>query len=605
MLKTLSRFAHTLAGRRPLLALLFVLGLVGAAVSLATPLLGKAFIDAVATRGDYSAIPAIAAALVGLALLDLLLAVVSQRLHARLSADVLAALRAQLFARCLSGPLEAIEPIRHGDLLTRFGSDLPRIQALLVDGLLGALQSLLFLAVAAVITFTLSPVLALWSFLGIALALIATTAFRRPMETRAERVREAMATLSHFLAERLAALRAIRLHRSAGEEQQRLAQANAGLTREVVGMQHVDALGSGVPGLVLTVSLAWIYLVGGRLLEAGSISLGTFVAFVLYQGRLFAPAQGLLGLVRNLQTARVSLDRVVELLDAGPAAAAAAAAADADADAAAAEPVAASPAAASTPAATAHVAETEAALELRAVDFAYPGKPSALRGANLCVRRGERVALIGASGAGKSTIVQLLFGLRTPAAGQVLVEGLPATHAAFGGDALGYAGAEPFLMHASVEDNLRYGNPGASRAAIERTLRLAEAEAFVDALPQGLATRIGGRGLALSDGQRQRLGLARLFLRDPRILVLDEAFSALDLATEQRVRAQLWRTFAGRSALVISHRALEPGEFDRVFLVREGRVEEVDPQPASPRPAPVPSSVPSSAPSSAASPAAP
>lgn len=591
MLKTLSRFAHTLAGRRPLLALLFVLGLVGAAVSLATPLLGKAFIDAVATRGDYAAIPAIAAALVGLALLDLLLAVVSQRLHARLSADVLAALRAQLFARCLSGPLEAIEPIRHGDLLTRFGSDLPRIQALLVDGLLGALQSLLFLAVAAVITFTLSPVLALWSFLGIALALIATTAFRRPMETRAERVREAMATLSHFLAERLAALRAIRLHRSAGEEQQRLAQANAGLTREVVGMQHVDALGSGVPGLVLTVSLAWIYLVGGRLLEAGSISLGTFVAFVLYQGRLFAPAQGLLGLVRNLQTARVSLDRVVELLDAGPADAA--------------EPVAASPAAASTPAATAHVAETEAALELRAVDFAYPGKPPALRGANLCVRRGERVALIGASGAGKSTIVQLLFGLRTPAAGQVLVEGLPATHAAFGGDALGYAGAEPFLMHASVEDNLRYGNPGASRAAIERTLRLAEAEAFVDALPQGLATRIGGRGLALSDGQRQRLGLARLFLRDPRILVLDEAFSALDLATEQRVRAQLWRTFAGRSALVISHRALEPGEFDRVFLVREGRVEEVDPQPASPRPAPVPSSVPSSAPSSAASPAAP
>lgn len=595
MLKTLSRFAHTLAGRRPLLALLFVLGLVGAAVSLATPLLGKAFIDAVATRGDYAAIPAIAAALVGLALLDLLLAVVSQRLHARLSADVLAALRAQLFARCTSGPLEAIEPIRHGDLLTRFGSDLPRIQALLVDGLLGALQSLLFLAVAAVITFTLSPVLALWSSLGIALALIATTAFRRPMETRAERVREAMATLSHFLAERLAALRAIRLHRSAGEEQQRLAQANAGLTREVVGMQHVDALGSGVPGLVLTVSLAWIYLVGGRLLEAGSISLGTFVAFVLYQGRLFAPAQGLLGLVRNLQTARVSLDRVVELLDAGPA--------DADADAA--EPVAASPATASTPAATAHVAETEAALELRGVDFAYPGKPPALRGASLRVARGERVALIGASGAGKSTLVQLLFGLRTPAAGQVLVEGLPATHAAFGGDALGYAGAEPFLMHASVEDNLRYGNPGASRAAIERTLRLAEAEAFVDALPQGLATRIGGRGLALSDGQRQRLGLARLFLRDPRILVLDEAFSALDLATEQRVRAQLWRTFAGRSALVISHRALEPGEFDRVFLVREGRVEEVDPQPASPRPAPVPSSVPSSAPSSAASPAAP
>ncbi|ODU08723.1 MAG: hypothetical protein ABS84_11740 [Rubrivivax sp. SCN 71-131] len=571
MLKTLARFAQHLAGRRPVLALLFALGLVGAAVSLATPLLGKAFIDAVATRGDYAIIPAIAAALVGLALLDLLLAVVSQRLHARLSADVLAALRAMLFARCANGPLEAIEPIRHGDLLTRFGTDLPRIQTLLVDGLLGALQSLLFLAVAAAITFTLSPLLALWSFLGLALALAATTAFRRPMEGRAERVREAMSALSHFLAERLAALRAMRLHRSAEEELQRLTQANARLTHEVVGMQQLDALSSGVPGLLLTLSLAWIYLIGGRLLEAGTISLGTFVAFVLYQGRLFAPAQGLLGLVRNLQTARVSIDRVVELLDD-----------EAMAATAAITPPAAQPTPAARSQQAANVAAPVPAIECEGVDFAYPGKPALLRGLGLVMQPGERVALAGASGAGKSTLVQLLFGLRTPAAGRVRVEGQPAGRA---GEALGYAGAEPFLMHASVEENLRYGNPGARRDALERAVRLAEADAFIDALPQGMATLIGGRGLALSDGQRQRLGLARLFLRDPRILVLDEAFSALDLQTEERVRAKLWQAFAGRSVIIISHRAVGLDEFDRVLVLRDGRLEAAAPGEARQRPA--------------------
>jgi ABC-type bacteriocin/lantibiotic exporter with double-glycine peptidase domain len=219
MSKELLRYAHHLAGQRGALAVVFVLGLGGAAVSLSTPLLGKAFVDAVASRGDFSSVPLIAAALVALAVIDLALATVSGRVHARLSADVLADLRASLFQRCVNGPLDAIEPFRHGDLLTRFGSDVPRIQTLLVDGLLGGLQNILFLGVAAAIMFSLSPPLALWSFAGVLLALVATTAFRHPVETRTRRVREAMADLSHFLSERLASLRAIRFHRAEREEQ--------------------------------------------------------------------------------------------------------------------------------------------------------------------------------------------------------------------------------------------------------------------------------------------------------------------------------------------------------------------------------------------------
>lgn len=552
MLTLLRRYSPHLSGRRGPLAVVFALGLAGAAVSLSTPLLGMAFVDAVATRHDFTPIPWIAAALVALAILDLALATWSGRVHARLSADVLADLRAALFARCVDGPLEAIEPFRHGDLLTRFGSDVPRIEGLLVDGLLGALQNVLFLAVAAAITFSLSPELALWSFAGLGLALVAANAFRTAVESGTRRIRDAMVDLSHFLSERLAALRAIRLHGTGREEAAALDAASTRLKREVVRFQLVDSMSSGVPGLVLTLALAWIYLAGGRLLESGTISLGTFVAFVLYQGRLFAPAQGLLGLVRHLQEARVSLARVTEVLgndDGG------------------------------RPADSHAGASGGNAIELREVSFAYAGKPPVLRDVDLAVAPGERIALFGASGAGKSTLVQLLFGLREPGGGLVLVDGhpVPAPRDASGRPAIGYAGAEPFLLHASVEENLRYGNPRASREDVERAAALAEADGFIAALPDGYATVIGGRGLALSDGQRQRLGLARLFLSDPRILVLDEAFSALDLGTEIRIRRHLWQAFPDRTAIVISHRPVGLAEVDRILFLQDGRLDTVAP----------------------------
>jgi len=547
-LTALRGFARHLAGRRRSLAALFALGLLGAAVALATPLVGMAFVDAVATRGDFSAIPWIAAALVALALGDLALSTWSGRVHARLSADVLASLRAELFARCVDAPLEDVERYRQGDLLTRFGTDLPRIQVLLVDGLLGSLSGALFLAVAAAIMLTLSAPLAAWSFAGVAVALVAAAGFRGAIERRTGRVRDAVADLSHFLSERLMALRAVRLHRAAHEDKARLDAASERLSREVVGWETQDALAAGVPGLALAFALAWIYVVGGGLLEAKAISLGTFVAFVLYQGRLFAPAQGLLALVRNLQEARVSVARVVEVLGAG--ARRGDASAEADAGRAA-----------------------SGAIALEDVAFAYPGRPPVFERVDLRIEEGERVALFGASGAGKSTLVQLLFGLRRPTAGVVRIGDCAADERRCARDAalLGYAGAEPFLLHASVEDNVRYGNPGARREDVVHALRLAAADEFVAALPEGISTVIGGRGLTLSDGQRQRLGLARLVLRDPRILVLDEAFSGLDVATETRVRRNLWAAFADRTMIVVSHRPVELEAFDRILFLHDGR----------------------------------
>ena len=558
-MNTLKLFTGHLRQRKKTLVALFLLGLVGSAASLSTPLIGKAFIDAVVERDDYSVIPIIAAALVVLALADVLIGFVSRMVHAKLSAGVLVEIRQRLFRHCLYARIEGVEHFRHGDLLSRFGSDIPKIQALLVDGVIGFLHNLLFLLLSAAILVYLSPILALWSYLGLVLALVLTVAFRGPIEKGTRGIREKMADLSHFLAERLGALRGIRFHRAEIQELETFRDLNEQLVRRVLRFQITQSAATQFPGLALSFSLAWIYLLGGGQLESGAIGLGTFVAFVLYQGRLYGPASGLLGLVKTLQEARVSLDRVAEILG------------DEEAN---------------WPAdftehdstkADIGEADTKAALCLENVTFTYEDTAPVLSGLNLRVARGEKVAVFGTSGAGKSTLVQLLFGLRKPHSGKVRIgTGSRAGHKGRSlYDTLGYSSSDPFLLHASVRENLGYGNPNLTTEKMVEAARLAEANKFILSLPEGFDTVIGGRGHSLSDGQRQRLGLARLFLADPDVLVLDEAFSAMDPETESRVRANLFGAFADRAVLAISHRLTGLEQFDRLLLMREGQVHPV------------------------------
>ncbi len=547
MLKGLGLFSRHLQGKKVLICALLLLGLAGAATSLASPLIGKTFIDTVVGKHNYALVPYIALALLGLAVADLILGACTRRVHTKLSARVLVELRERLFTHCLHAPLAEMERFRQGDLLNRFSADITKIQTLLIDGFLGCFQNLLFLIVAAAILLRLSAQLALWSFLGVVVALVITAAFRRPVEQGTRIVRDAMVDLSHFLTERLGALRAIRLHEAEFQDQRTFSTYNATLVRRLLKFQNLDAAASGFPALALAASLAWIYLLGGRLIESGAITLGTFVAFILYQGRLVSPAMGLLGLMRNLQEARVSLDRVSEVL-AGEAV--------------------------TTFPGVGELAEP-GEIVLLDVSFAYvSGAKKVLKRARLKVATGERVALFGTSGAGKSTLVQMLFGLRHPDNGQVSVG--RAMDAA--GAKLGYAGCDPFLLHATVAENLRYGNPVVSDGELQAAAALAEAHRFISELPDGYQTVIGGRGLALSDGQRQRIGLTRLILRNPGILVLDEAFSALDPDTEAKVRRNLFSRFPERTFLVITHRLHGLDDFDRLYLLKAGQFRQVNSQ---------------------------
>jgi len=544
-MNSLRLFSRHLKHRKRMLVTLFVLGLVSAATSLSTPLIGKAFIDAVVERADYGVIPMIAAALVALAVIDVIFGFLSRLVHTKLSAGVLVEIRQRLFRHCLYARIEGIEHFRLGDLLSRFGSDIPRIQALLVDGVIGVLHNFLLLLVGIVILVYLSPVLALWSYVGLAIALVVTTVFRGPIETGTRGIREKMADLSHFLAERLGALRGIRFHRAEKPDLAAFGGLNEQLVQRVVRFQMTESAAVQLPGLALSISLAWIYLLGGRQLESGAITLGTFVAFVLYQSRLYGPASGLLGLLKTLQEVRVSLQRVAEVLGDDES---------------------------STRTDYRQVSD-RAAICLENITFAYTAATPVLRGLDLRVGPSEKVAVFGSSGAGKSTLVQILFGLRKPDAGHVKIgtgeAGRPAHNT------LAYASSEPFLLHASVRENLCYGNPDACPEAMVEAARLAVANKFILSLPNGFDTVIGGRGQTLSDGQRQRLGLARLFLANPQVLVLDEAFSAMDPETEKRVRANLFKAFSDRAILAISHRLTGLEQYDRLLLMLDGKLKQV------------------------------
>ncbi len=544
MLTGLGLFTRHLRGKGALIAAMLLLGLAAAASSLASPLIGKVFIDSVVGERNFALVPQLALAVIGLAVADLILSACIRQVHTRLSARVLVEIRERLFAQCMHAPLAQIERFRHGDLLSRFGSDIPKIQTLLVDGVLGFFQQVLFLAVAALVLLHLSVPLALWSFAGIFVALVITAGFRAPVERGTRVVRDAMVDLSHFLTERLGALRAVRLHQAQKHDQQAFAGYNNVLVDRLLNFQALNSAASGFPMLTLSASLAWIYLLGGGLIESNAISLGTFVAFVLYQGRLVSPAMGLLGLLRNIQEARVSLERVVEVL------------AFEDTDTV--EPD------------SAGLKPGEIVIEN--VSFAYAGSPNVLNRASLRVSPGEHIAIFGASGSGKSTLVQILFGLRAANQGRVALGAAGNTAKA----RLGYAGSEPFLLHATIAENLRYGHQDISDEDMQKAASLAEAHEFISLLPETYQTVIGGKGLALSDGQRQRIGLTRLILHNPAIVVLDEAYSALDPDTEAKVSRKLFSHFHDRTFIVIAHRLHSPEAFDRMYLMEDGALRQVD-----------------------------
>jgi ATP-binding cassette, subfamily B, bacterial len=535
------------------LALVAALSLVSTALSLVLPYLSKTLVDRALVGRDLGALYRIVGLFALTSIAGFALTAFTGLRYTRVSADILFDMRLALYRHLqrLSPRFYARTPL--GDILARVNNDVGEIQRVAAESLLAWAGNVLFLVGSVGAMFWLDARLAL---VGVALVPASVWALRRVRAQLAQRVktvREASAGVGTFLIETLQAVRLVVTSNAQRREADRFRRHNAAFVDALMAMQWWSYLSGSVPGLILSLGYAAVFVYGGHRVIDGTLTLGTFVAFMAYQMRLLQPVQALMGLYASLATVQVSLARVHELLDAAPDVIEAA-----------------------SPASFTRV-EGAIAFDRVSVDL---GRGDVLRDVSFSIAPGETLALVGPSGSGKSTIADLLLRLIDPDAGTIRLDGHDLRTLALADlrRHVVLVDQEPFVFHATIADNIRYARPDASDAEVDDAARAAGLDRFIAALPGGAATVVGERGAALSAGERQRLAIARALLVNPDVLILDEPTASLDPATERQVLEGYSQIMRGRTTLLITHRLTLAAAVDRVLvLAGTGIVEEGPP----------------------------
>jgi len=531
---------------RWVMALLFLFAAAGA--TLAIPRAFRLLVDTGLAAAD---VDARFLELVVLALLLALFTALRFYLMSWLGERVVADIRERVFAAVLTQPPAFFEGLRVGEVLSRLTADTTLVQTLVGTSVSMALRSgvmliggVLMMALTSawltslMVGLLLLVVLPMWA-MGRRVRRMSRSSQDRVADTSAlaGEVLHAMPTVQAFVREGWESLR----YRNAVE------QAFDTARRRIV-------LRSALTGLGISLAFGVIVLVlwlGAQEVAAGRMSHGALTQFVLYAA-LVAGSMGALSEVwGDLQRAAGATERLAELMR---------------------------PAAGRPGQTLSEPSPQAAAVEFRSVVFCYPSRPAAavLDGFSLRLPRGQTWALVGPSGAGKTTVFQLILGFHLPSSGRVLVAGRDTTAVGLAElrSGIGVVAQEPAIFAASVADNIRYGRLDATEAQIQAAARAAHASDFIEALPQSYDTLLGERGLQLSGGQRQRIAIARAVLRDAPLLLLDEATSALDTESEQAVQAALSELLPGRTALVIAHRLSTVQKADRILVMEAGRIVE-------------------------------
>ncbi|WP_223433202.1 ABC transporter ATP-binding protein [Pseudomonas sp. GL-B-26] len=529
---------------------LAIAGLLGLSVCasllvLVQPWLTKLLIDDGLLARNFPMLVLIAGLMIVAGLLGTGLSGINRYLHTRLSGRILFALRDDLYRH-----LQTLSPSfygqrRIGDLMSRLDGDVAEIQRFAVDSLFSAVSSVIGLVCAVAMLLTLSWKLSLLALVLIPLDVLWLRWMRRKVERDVRQLRERSADMSSFMVETLPVMKFIQ---SAGQQQResrRLETLGQGYMSQLLRLQVTEFFTQAVPGTLTSLSRACAFLIGGYWVVQGTWQLGALIAFSTYLGMAVGPVQSLLGLYVAVQRMTVSLGRVMELRGE--------------------EPTVLTPV-------TAQPMPTSGELRFDDVHFSHPGRPTTLRGIEARIPYGLKVALSGGSGVGKTTLIDLLQRHHDPQSGRVLLGEVDLRELDLFQlrRRIAVVSQDIVLFRGSLADNLAYAVPDASREAIAEVARLAQLDSLIESLPEGLDSPLGERGQQLSGGQKQRIAIARALLQDPLILVLDEATSAVDEATEREVIEAIDRLFAGRTRILISHRPSTLADADLRFELLDG-----------------------------------
>lgn len=526
------------------------LTLASTAVSLYLPSLSRVLVDDALLGRDFPALVRIVGLFLSLTLLSFAMNVVGGLTYTRASAEILFDMRLSVYRHLqrLSPRFYARMPL--GQIVSRVNADIGEIQRVAGEIALAWVGSVVFLVAAVVILIVLDPVLFGVSCIILPPALYALVRYRRRLEGAVGAMRERSAEIGTFLIDTLMGMKVTSGFTQEAHEVVRFQVKNNSFIESLMAMRRLTYLAGGLPGLLLAAGSGAVFLVGGWRVIEGVITMGTLVAFVTYQMRLSAPVQGLMGIYASIATARVSLKRVREILDAPVEVV--------EADSA--EPL----------------PKVDGGVVMENVTFGFEPGRLVLDGVTLTIRPGERVAIVGRSGEGKSTIGDLLVRQLDPDAGRILLDGrdLRRVRLADLRRQVMVVDQDPFVFHTSILENIRYARPDASDADVLAAARQAGLDPLIARLPDGARSSVGERGRALSAGERQRVSMARAFLADPAVLVLDEATGALDPRTEAQVVTGYEALMRGRTTIVITHRLELARRAERVIVLDRGRIVE-------------------------------
>jgi ABC-type multidrug transport system fused ATPase/permease subunit len=529
---------------------LAVVTLLGAtAVALAPPYLVGRTVDEV-RRGQTSKLGWFVIAFVAAGLLGILFTYAQTYFTGWTGERMLADLRGQLFRHLQRLSLGFYERNRAGVIISRLTNDVEALDQLVTDGVTSLVQNTLTLAGTAVILFFLDWRLALATMTVMPAMALATAWFRKRSGRAYRAVRETLGAVTATLAEDIAGMRVLQSftrERAARENFREVSDAY-----RVSNMQTVTLSGLYFPFVDFLSSAATAVVLGygGWLVFHGHVSIGTLVAFLGYLSNFFDPVQQLSQLYNTFLSAVAALDKITDLLDEEPEVE------DAP-DALALERIA-------------------GRVEFEGVQFAYGRGPEVLHGIDLDVPAGTTVALVGHTGAGKSTIAKLLARFYDPTGGRITIDGTDLRSVAQISlrRQLGIVPQEGFLFAGTVADNIAFGRPAATPQEVIGAARAVGADEFIDGLENGYETQLGERGARLSLGQRQLIAFARALLADPRILILDEATSSVDIGTERKIERALRRLLHGRTAFIIAHRLSTIRDADLIVVLEHGQVVE-------------------------------
>jgi ATP-binding cassette subfamily B protein len=543
------------------MALMFLALLIETGAGLAPPYLAGQAIDAGIKTGDLSALDLTVAAFAAAALLYAVGTYAETYLVGWVGTRALQDLRERLFAHIQSMSIGFFTRRSPGVLISRMTNDVEALNQLVTGGVVTMFSSTLTLIGVIVILLLLDVQLALVTFLIFPLLAIASVVFRIVSAGTYRATRERIAAVTAYLQETLSGVRVVR---SFGQEPRHAAvMTDLNEQNRAVNMKSVYLNASYFPAveLMAAVGTAAILLYGGNQAIEGAIQIGVIVAFVGYLATFFEPIQELSQLYTTYQQGMAALDKIFDLLDTKPDMVDAPDAIDPG------------------------VLRGEIAME--GVSFSYDddaaekaarGEPVewAMEEVDLHVPPGQTLALVGATGAGKSTFAKLVARFYDPQAGRVLVDGhdLCGVQQRALRRQLGIVPQEGFLFSGSVRENIAFGRPEATLEEIEDAAAAVGATEFVAALPEGIETEVGERGVQLSAGQRQLVAFARALLAKPRILILDEATSNVDVRTEKTIEKGLERLLQGRTAIVIAHRLSTIRRAGKIVVLEQGRIAE-------------------------------